>query len=233
MNLTNIKFIYFDLDDTLLNHTQAQLSALLDLHAHFSELFTVDVNQLIGVYRKINAAQWISYSEGKIDSRQLHHNRFELTLKQLGFNENQSPEVGAQYLQFYQDHWRWIDGAESAFNLIRHKYDVGILTNGFTEIQEKKFKQFQLANLTDQLIISEQTGSLKPQPAIFEYATELAGCQPEEIFYIGDSYQADITGGHNFGWKTAWFTQKGHQSQKNKVHFVFDDFKSLCNLLNI
>src|SRR5699024_7588576 len=118
-------------------------------------------------YHKINGQQWDLYNRGKIDSGQLQHNRFALTLREFGLDESRSDEISRYYLQVYQNYWQWLDGAEAAFNSIRNEYKVGVLTNGFTDIQEKKFEQFHLYELADELVISEQVGVLKPQPGIF------------------------------------------------------------------
>jgi putative hydrolase of the HAD superfamily len=229
----NPEFVYFDLDDTLLNHRQAQQKALLDVHEHFAFFGDTETGRFIEIYNSINGKQWTLYNEGKIDADQLQHNRFDLTLRKLNLDEKNADKVGEQYLQFYQNHWRWIEGAEQAFDAIRAKYKVGILTNGFTEIQEKKFKQFDLYNRADELIISEQVGALKPHPAVFEHATKLSGYQPEEILYIGDSFQSDITGGHNYGWNTAWFMEVDGGEEQVIADFVFNDYGKLLNLLQI
>lgn len=228
----NPEFVYFDLDDTLLNHRQAQMKALQDVHNHFSLFNGLETDDMVEVYHKINGEQWELYNAGKIDSDLLQHNRFALTLSELDLDENMADAMGEYYLQVYQNYWQWVDGAEEAFNAIRDKYKVGILTNGFIEIQEKKFEQFDLYNLASELVISEEVGALKPNPEIFEYATNLAGCHPEEILYIGDSYQSDITGGHNFGWKVAWFTNSEDNEKKEKADFVFDDYRELMELLD-
>lgn len=227
------KFVYFDLDDTLLNHKQAQRKALNDVHDYFSLFSDIETDWMVEVYHKINGEQWELYNEGKIDGSQLQHNRFALTLEKLGLDENSADEIGEQYLQFYQNYWQWVDGAEEAFKAISDKYKVGILTNGFTELQQKKFEQFDLYNQANELIISEEVGALKPDPVIFEYATNLAGCKPEEIFYIGDSFHSDVTGGHNFGWKVAWFTNNEDSKKQQKADFVFNDYEELMSLLQV
>jgi putative hydrolase of the HAD superfamily len=229
----NPEFIYFDLDDTLLNHRDAQRKALLDVHDHFAFFSNIETEQFVEIYNEINGKQWTLYNEGKIDAGELQHNRFALTLSKFNLEENNPDAIGEQYLQFYQNYWLWIEGAEQAFDAIRAEYKVGILTNGFTDIQEKKFKEFDLYNRADELVISEQVGALKPHPDVFEHATSLSGCRPEEILYIGDSFQSDITGGHNYGWNTAWFMEVDGSEEQVIADFVFNDYEKLLNLLQL
>lgn len=227
------KFIYFDLDDTLLDHKSAERMALADIHAHFDCFAQTSPDDLIEVYHKINSRQWKLYSEGNVDRNQLQRNRFELTLQQLCGDGSQYAEVGSQYMSYYRNHWNWVDGAQEAFNTIRDNYMVGILTNGFSETQKAKFDRFDLYSKTDRLVISEDVGHLKPHPRIFEYATEIAEFPPDKILYIGDSYNSDVIGGTSYGWSVAWFTSNGEVEKHKKADFVFDDFKDLCKLLGV
>src|SRR5699024_2042988 len=112
----NPKFVYFDMDDILLNHLQAQRKALCDVHDHYSLFNPIETDRFVEIYHKINGQQWDLYNVGKIDSGQLQHNRFALTLREFGLDESRSDEIGRYYLQVYQNYWQWLDGAEAAFN---------------------------------------------------------------------------------------------------------------------
>lgn len=227
------KFIYFDLDDTLLDHKSAEKQALADIYEYFDCFTESSLDDLIEVYHRVNRLQWKLYSEGEVDRQQLQRNRFELTLKELGINGEYYAEVGSQYMSFYRNHWQWIDGAEVAFHTIRRNFDIGILTNGFSETQKAKFERFDLYSQVGQLVISEDVGYLKPHPKIFNHATGLTGYSPGEILYIGDSYNSDVLGGTSFGWNVAWFTSNGSAEKHDQADFVFDDFKALCKYLGI
>lgn len=227
------RFIYFDLDDTLLDHKSAERDALADIHANYDCFSSTPLDELINVYHRINGSQWKLYSEGRVTRKELQRNRFELTLQELGINSSLYSEVGSQYMNYYRNHWIWIDGAEAAFNAIRKAYDVGILTNGFSETQKAKFDRFNLYSQARHLVISEDVGHLKPHPGIFEHATELTGFSADEILYIGDSYNSDVKGGTGFGWKVAWFTSNGDAEKHKEADFVFDDFKDLCEYVGI
>lgn len=227
------KFIYFDLDDTLLDHKSAEKNALKDIYDHFALFSDVEFRDLVDTYHRINRQQWIYYSEGSIDRSSLQQNRFELTLNVLGADGSRHDEVGKTYMQFYRNHWNWVEGARSAFERVRNSYEVGILTNGFSETQKAKFHRFDLYSKASHLVISEDVGHLKPHPKIFEHATDLTNCEPAEILYVGDSFNSDVKGGTEFGWEVAWYTTNGLAEDHEKAHFVFDDFEELTNYLNV
>jgi putative hydrolase of the HAD superfamily len=227
------KFIYFDLDDTLLDHRSAEASALNDVHQHFSFFEGISPDKLVDPYQEVNSKQWTLYSRGDIGRKDLQRNRFEQTLRQLNLDGNKYKEVGDYYLQCYRNHWQWVDGAEDAYREIIKKYPVGILTNGFAETQKMKFEKFDLHNSADHLVISEEVGVLKPDPKVFEHATELANTAPKDILYVGDSFTSDIKGGSQFGWNTAWYTKNGDAQKHQKVDFVFNNFTDLITFLDV
>lgn len=227
------KFIYFDLDDTLLNHRAAEKSGLRDVHLQFPIFQNVDPQTLIGVYHKVNSQQWRKYSQGEVSREELQRNRFEQTLEQLGLDGSLYEEIGNCYMQCYRDHWQWIRGAQEAYQQVMDHYPVGILTNGFAETQRKKFKKFDFYDSAEHVVISEDVGALKPDPKVFKHATELADVDPDDILYVGDSFTSDIEGGSNFGWNTAWFTRNGDSEKHKKADIIFSDFSTLTELLDV
>ena len=223
-------FIYFDLDNTLLDHTSAEQKALQDTRNHFDIFSGIDLDVLQQKYHEVNSNLWDRYGRHEIDRHYLQQHRFQDTLRLLGLDTSNSDQIGAYYLERYPYHWQWIAGARDAYIEITSQFNVGILTNGFKEIQEKKFERFNFEDSADHLVISEDTGYMKPQPGVFEYATKVAESDPGSILYIGDSYTSDILGASKFGWKTAWFTNEDDPEKTAKADIVFSDFKVLLSL---
>lgn len=226
-------FIYFDLDNTLLDHTRAEREALKDTQNYFDLLSEVELDTWQHTYHQVNVRLWDQYGRHEIDRKYLQHHRFSDTLDTLELDSSQADTIAEYYITRYPYHWHWIEGADEAFDSIRTKFDIGILTNGFTEIQKKKFDRFNLYDIAKHIVISEEVGFMKPQPEIFEHATKLTGFDPESILYVGDSYTSDIMGGSQWGWKTAWYTNETDPDKIQKADFIFDDFQDLLEMLNI
>jgi epoxide hydrolase-like predicted phosphatase len=49
-----------------------------------------------------------------------------------------------------------------------------------------KTRKWDFIEYFDELILSHEVHMMKPDPKLFEYAIEKAGCKPEEILYIDD-----------------------------------------------
>ena len=233
MSQLNPKFIYFDLDDTLLDHKKAEQAGLRDVHEHFDMFENVSKEKLLDTYHHINKGLWEEYGRGEIDRHELHRRRFQETFRELGLDESMYDEAGKVYMNYYRNHWEWIDGAKEAYDKIAGAFEVGIITNGFAETQRLKIDQFNFKKSASHIVISEDVGVMKPHPKIFDHSTELAGVGREEILYVGDSFTSDVTGGSKAGWKVAWFTKSPIEQGYKLADLIFDDFDKLMKALNI
>lgn len=230
-SIKNPSFIYFDLDNTLLDHTSAERDAQGETYEHFDFLQKASLEEWLDTYHKTNIELWDKYGRHEIDRATLQRHRFEDTLSSLDLDSNRWQPVADFYISRYEAYWRWIDGAKGMYEKIRQKYPTGILTNGFLELQRKKFERFGFYNTAKELVISEEVGYMKPRPEIFAHATKRTGLKPEQILYVGDSLTSDIRGASAYGWKTAWFTPKGIPEQYDQADFVFEDFDDLTGRL--
>ena len=227
------QFVFFDLDNTLLDHDSAEAAAQNDLYNSTPELQEVSLDDWLSTYKSINHTLWLRYQKGEIDRHQLQKSRFKDSMEELGILSDQIAEIGSAYMQFYRNHWAWVDGARQALEEVANSYPIGIVTNGFLETQRKKIEEMGLGRYTDIFIITEEIGVMKPHQKVFDAATARAGFNRQEILYVGDSYSSDIIGGKNAGWRTAWFTAFVSEIKEDQTaDFLFDQYPMLTNYLN-
>jgi len=210
--MSSISFVYFDLDDTLLDHTNAQNCALEDVHRRFrAELGDVDLLRFQSTYGAINGDVWRRYAAGTLTKDQAKKERFRRVLETLAVDTSISPDdLNTFYMGRYSRYWSYLPGAREAFLRIAARFGVGVLTNGFREVQNRKLEQFpELRSASSSIVISEEVGYLKPDRRLFDYAAERVGTLPESILYIGDSYRSDVEGGIAAGWNVCWFRPFG------------------------
>lgn len=229
-------FVYFDVDDTLLDHRAAEKSALADVHAAFPDAFDdVTVEEVQTTYHHHNEPLWERYAEGEIEKEELKRLRIERMLETLAVDDVASERVGAHYIERYTHHWTPTDGAFDAFERVADRFPVGLLTNGFRETQHAKIERFPvLAERSDEVVVSEETGFLKPDARVFEHAAEEAGTDPEATLYVGNSLHSDVEGGLNAGWQVAWYTPHGLNGQappRSERLFRFETWPQLTDWL--
>lgn len=229
-----LHFIYFDVDNTLLDHTYAEREALADTQRAFPDLLDrLSIEALQTEYHRINAPLWQQYAAGTIDKATVKHTRFKRLLEALNVDSTPADHVNAYYLERYAAHWRFIPGAREVYEAIANRYSVGLLTNGFVDIQSEKMEQFPvLTEHADAVVISETTGKLKPHPDVFSYAAAEARVSPQDILYVGDSYTSDVEGGQNAGWRVAWYAPNGTDGRSTDDRgFVFQEWDALHDRL--
>lgn len=227
--VTDIAFVYFDLDDTLIDHQHAEREALADIRDQYLEIFgTLSVDELQGTYHDINRPLWRQYADGDIAKEDVKHQRFERLLEAIGADHADAGLVGRSYLKRYAKHWQFVDGAREIYETVSERRPVGVLTNGFSEVQAQKLDRFPvIADRAEAVVISEEVGVMKPHPKIFKHATQQARVDPENVLYVGDSYRSDVEGGQQAGWCVAWFARNGTDGrQTNDRGFVFDDWST-------
>lgn len=228
----DIQFVYFDLDDTLLDHQYAERAALDDVKDAFDALHSVPNATLHETYRACSGPLWRQYAAGSIEKSDLKLGRFEQLLDALNARALHPQTVSDYYLQRYAAHWRFVPDAREAFLHIANRFPVGVLTNGFTEIQTQKLDRFPaLRDASDAVVITEETGYLKPHSKAFAYAANAARCSPNQILYVGDSYHSDVQGGHRAGWHVAWFLRNSSTapSSEHTPHITFDTWSDLLH----
>lgn len=210
MNPDAIRFIYFDLDDTLLDHRHAEREGLAEVcrqfDAHFGHL---PLEKVQATYHTQNVPLWQQYAAGDLDKADLKRLRFEQTLEALSVEGLEADTLNACYLDCYARHWTFPDDARNAFHALSDRFPVGILTNGFAEVQDAKLDRFPtLRERARAVVISETIGYMKPHPRLFAHATDLADVPADAILYIGDSYSSDVQGATRAGWQMAWYTRR-------------------------
>lgn len=229
-----LRYIYFDLDNTLLDHNKAESKSHKVVYNSFPVFQQVSLENWLETYQDVNHNLWVQYQDGEIDRHELHFSRFHDSMVKMDLPTDNSREIGVTYMKKYREYWDWIDQAEETLALTSKHYNVGIITNGFKETQLKKFEKLSMHKYTSQMVISEELGVLKPDPKVFNHATEIAGVPRDEILYVGDSYSSDVVGGLNAGWKTAWYTGVVSEEEAElKPDLTFNDFSDLRKYLKI
>ncbi len=66
-----------------------------------------------------------------------------------------------------------------------------------------------IAPLLDVTMISEEEGYRKPAGRLFRRVAELIGAAPGDVLFVGDTFDADVTGPQGVGMPCAWINRKG------------------------
>lgn len=193
----NWDWILFDADETLF--TFNAFDGLQRMFLDYSVTFTADDFQ---DYQAVNKPLWVDYQNGTINALQLQHQRFQSWSERLNVPAG---DLNAAFLNAMAEICAPLPGALSLLDSLKGKVKLGIITNGFTALQQIRLERTGLRDFFDLLVISEQVGFAKPDRRIFDYAFEQMGNPPRErVMMVGDTVESDILGGINAGLATCW-----------------------------
>lgn len=220
-------WILFDADETLFSFDR-----YLGLKNLFSQLdidFTLDEFEQ---YQKLNSELWLRYQDGKITAQQLKEERFFKWSKRLNISAS---ELNTLFIEAMVDISAPLDDVTDLIPKLAKKAKLGIITNGFTQLQQIRLEKAGLQSYFDVLVISESVEIAKPDVAIFEYAFKQMG-NPDKsrILMVGDSLSSDILGGNNAGIDTCWLNldNKAH-SDHIKPTFIANSWQEVAQLLQV
>jgi putative hydrolase of the HAD superfamily len=95
------------------------------------------------------------------------------------------------------------DCLDTVRELRRRGLHVQIVSNIDDEQLDGLVQRLGLAPAIDAWTSSEAAQSCKPDPGIYQYALQKAGCEPADVLFVGDSPVHDITGPAAVGMSTA------------------------------
>src|ERR1700761_3428252 len=163
------KHIFLDLDHTIWDFDKNAEEALNELYAihnlkdaglHSADLF-------IETYTRNNHRLWAQYHVGTITKDYLREARFRSTFLDLGVEPELIPAgFEDKYVKLCPTKTNLFPDAHEVLTYLKSKYVLHLISNGFKESTETKIAGSKISDYFDQVIISENVGVNKPDPAI-------------------------------------------------------------------
>ena len=228
-DMKKYELVFIDLDETLMDFGRAEAEALDGTLMRFGLPCTGEARAL---YREVNTMVWKQLEAGHIDATTLRPLRWRLFLERLaagdagvsgpvspvsrnGGSADQSAATGtavtvvtpealsADYLERLGRGAFLLPGALDVCRHIAERCRLVLVTNGLREVQRARIGLTPLGQYLSGLVISEEVGTSKPDPAIFRPTCDALGIHdPGAMLMVGDSLSSDIRAGVNFGMDT-------------------------------
>ncbi len=196
-----IKYIFLDLDDTILDFHKAEAAAIEKTMRVFGIAPTEENRAL---YSQINKKCWEALERGEITRSALKLLRFERFFSKVGAEgASRAPAV---YEGFLSEGHYFVEGAEALLEALHGKYELYLATNGIAAVQAGRVASAGIEKYFAARFVSEEIGFDKPSPQYFEACFgRIAGFRREQAVIVGDSLTSDIKGGATAKIKTVWF----------------------------
>lgn len=104
---------------------------------------------------------------------------------------------------------RMFDGARELLERLRHRFRLGLITNGPSDMQWAKIDVLKIESLFNEIIVAGDIGIYKPDERIFASMLQKLDISPQHALYIGDSLEMDVAGAKQAGLHTVWINPDG------------------------
>jgi putative hydrolase of the HAD superfamily len=228
------KVVLFDLDDTLFDHASAARAALRGVHGAHHGLASRDFAAFERDHAQHLEDLHVRVVAGEIGIDEARIERFRRLLAQSGVSADDDllARIAAGYRRSYLDARAPIDGARDLLAALEGRVKIGVVSNNLLEEQREKMRHCGLDAYVDALIVSEEAGVSKPDPAIFAIALERVGAAAGDAVMIGDSWAADIQGAIAAGVRAIWFNRFNRPLPRADVA-SFDAFVPIQPVLDL
>jgi HAD superfamily hydrolase (TIGR01549 family) len=202
-----VRAVLFDLDDTLFDHAFGARAALRRVHtmhacfarSDFDAFEKAHADHLETLHQRVVAGAL------DIDSARLERFRRLFGAAAVDPSDALLRETAAAYRECYLATRRPVDGALELLDALKSHARIGIVSNNLLQEQQDKVRLCGFEPFVDALVVSEEAGVAKPDPAIFAIALDRLGCDPAGAVMIGDSWANDIRGARAAGLRCMWF----------------------------
>ena len=224
----SIRALLFDLDDTLYDEKQFIKSGFAKVAEFVENKFKIEKK----IYYEILIDIFNGGSRGNI---------FNLALEKV--NVAYGEDIIQSMVKIYREHNPKIRLAEDIKSLIiklKEIYSLGIVTDGYFEVQKKKVQALRLEELFNSIIYTDEYGREYWKPNVFGYKLaleELGDILPEETVYIGDNPYKDFIGVKKIGITTVRVINQNREysnvrlNKEYEAHYEIEELIDILELL--
>lgn len=218
------EWILFDADETLFSFRS--YNGLKTMLARYGIDFTESDYE---AFQAVNKPLWVAYQNNEITAKDIQTRRFAKLSEQTGVDALQlNQELMAEMAMVSKP----LDGAMEVLEALYGKVKMGIITNGFTELQQKRLENTNTIKYFEIIVVSEQIGAAKPDKQVFDYAFALMDeFDKTKVLMVGDTLASDVKGGYNAGIDTCWFNHLNVLNDTD-IHPTYE-IKQISELLKI
>lgn len=201
------KLIIFDADETLFDFKKSERFALENTMRELGMDYKEE--QHLEIYKKINEGVWKDLEKGLITQQELNLIRFQRLLEHI-CSDCSAHSFAAAYVRHLACASFLYEESPAVIRSLSEKYRLAILSNGLKDVQNGRLRKSYLAEHFEEIIISEEVGLAKPDPAIFQLLLDrMKHAEKSSVLMVGDSLSSDIMGGTAFGIDTCWYNPSG------------------------
>jgi len=200
----SLKFITFDLDDTLWDNSKVIDLATINCFSWLCHNYpNISNYYCVESLTKLKDEIQATTAKYKHQLTLVRVKSIELALLDAGYSREMAREGainGFDVFHVYRNEVKLYSGVVKSLNFLSKKYDLAALTNGNID-----FKKLSIIKYFKFVLSAEEIDSSKPEPYMFNLALEKNCSRPNETLHFGDSPVNDIIPAQKLGINTVWF----------------------------
>lgn len=228
MSEKSIRFVFFDLDNTILDFSTAETKAL---RAALMYHGIIPTNGMIERYKEINISRWELLEKGELTREQVLLSRFDMLFEEFD-EEADTASVQKMYEKKLSEGHYFMPGALEVLEKLSGKYRLFIVSNGCIDVQNPRLDSAGIRPFFENIFVSEAIGIEKPAKGFFDYCFDrIEGFDKDAAIIVGDSLTSDIQGGINAGIRTCRYNYNGTASSSVRADYEITSLAQLPELL--
>ena len=202
----DITTVLMDVDDTLLDFKECARQNVRNCFKKNGLEYSDDIFEF---FLNRNIILWKRIEDGLLTVDELHRTRWAGIFHDLGI-EADGPAFELDFIAGLRDTSVPVVGSREAMKYLHSKYKVYVVSNASNLQQSTRLGKAGLMQYVDGIFGSLDIGYNKPSREYFDYCFgQLGGTRPDQTVIVGDSLNADISGGQAYGLHTIWFNIRG------------------------
>ena len=216
----DVRAVLFDLDETLIAQRKSFEDIGAEAFAAFEEqLAPVTRQQFWQAFWPRAVDMWHLMIEGVVSGAEARYHTMRNALRALEADLDLAGPLHAQADQALLEAGTLYADALATLRALRAAgYTIGVVTNGYSDMQRRKIARHELGPAVDFIVVSEEARAHKPDPRIFEQALVLAAVAPDEAVYVGDLLHNDVGGAMRAGMHALLHDPRGLRMAQRAAH---------------
>ena len=208
--MTEIRAITLDLDNTLWDVFPAIERAEINAYELLRQSYprVVEENSFQDI-RDLREHLFETMPEIRHDFTELRRRVYVHLLSNTGYGVDGAENLLNQFLHDRNQLTLYPDSLP-ALKRLRDRYPLVSLSDGNSDLVKVGIRDYFIG-----CVYAADVGFLKPHPAGFLKACEIAETQPGETLHIGDHPEYDVEGARNVGMQTMWVRRNDEKWEKN------------------
>ncbi len=209
-----INAVLFDLDDTLVDHSDASRRSTAHVIESDVALAQAGLDAVQAENVRLLEALHLEVAVGQRSADDARVERWRSLLLHFGGNRSRAAELAALARIAYRAHETAVPGAHELLRaLTRLGLRLAIVSNNSRAEQLGKLQRLAPGGYFDSVTVSADHGIRKPDPRLFRIALDALGLAPGEAVFVGDSWHNDVAGALAAGIRPIWFNRFAPQAE--------------------